>query len=188
MSIGVTLKRIIKNYVSLLFFSGVIIGLDQWTKALVRQNIPIGGIWMPLEWLQPYARIVHWYNSGAAFGLFQNGSLVFATLAVVVILLIIYYFPQIPDNDWTFRIAMILQMAGAAGNLIDRIILEGKVTDFISIGKFAVFNIADASITVGVIVLLLGALVKERKMKKNNSDLTKDVANNSSNGSSAHNE
>jgi hypothetical protein len=104
-------------------------------------------------------------------------SLVFAILAVVVILLIIYYFPQVPENDWTFRIALIMQMAGAAGNLVDRILFEGKVTDFISIGKFAVFNIADSSITVGVIILLVGAWINERKMKQMKNITLNDAAN-----------
>lgn len=153
--------------------AGFVVCLDQFSKALVRQNIPLGGSWMPLEWLSPYARFVHWYNTGAAFGIFQNGSLIFASLAVIVILLIIYYFPRVPVNDWTFRVALALQMAGATGNLLDRIIFAGKVTDFISIGKFAVFNIADGSITIGVVVLLIGAWIKDIKEKKTgiNSDI-----------------
>jgi signal peptidase II len=58
-----------------------------------------------------------------------------------------------------------LQLGGAAGNLIDRL-LVGRVTDFISIGTFPLFNIADSSISVGVAVLLLGVWVKERNEKK----------------------
>jgi signal peptidase II len=54
---------------------------------------------------------------------------------------------------------------GAAGNLIDRL-LAGKVTDFISVGVFPVFNIADSSISIGVVVLLLGVWLKERSDKK----------------------
>jgi signal peptidase II len=42
-----------------------------------------------VEWLSPYARIVHWYNSGAAFGMFQNGNLVFTTLAIIVVIAIL---------------------------------------------------------------------------------------------------
>ena len=160
------MKKYLKDYSILFLMAGFVVSLDQLTKALVRQNIPLGGAWMPLDWLSPYARIVHWYNAGAAFGLFQNGSLIFASLAVVVILLIIYYFPQVPANDWTFRLALALQLAGAAGNLLDRIMFAGKVTDFISIGKFAVFNIADASITIGVIILLIGAWAKDIQEKK----------------------
>ena len=160
------MKKYLKDYLMLFLMAGFVVSLDQLTKALVRQNIPLGGAWMPVDWLSPYARIVHWYNTGAAFGLFQNGSVIFASLAVVVILLIIYYFPQVPASDRTFRLALALQLAGATGNLVDRIMFAGKVTDFISIGKFAVFNIADASITIGVGVLLIGAWIKDIQEKK----------------------
>jgi signal peptidase II len=147
--------------------AGAIIALDQWTKWLVRENIQFGGQWLPesLAWLSPYARIVHWYNSGAAFGMFQNGNLVFTVLAFIVIGAIIYYYPHIEAEDWTLKAALGLQLAGASGNLIDRLMM-GKVTDFISVGTFPVFNVADASITIGVLVLLLGVWLKERHEKK----------------------
>src|SRR3989304_2963439 len=97
-----SLKNHILDYLFLLLTGGVIIGLDQWTKALVRANIPLGTDWLPqaLMWLMPYARIRHWHNSGAAFGIFQNGNLVFTILAIIVILLILYYFPRTERNDW----------------------------------------------------------------------------------------
>ncbi len=147
---------------------GLIVALDQWTKWLVRTNIPFTGSWMPegMEWLMPYARIVHWYNRGAAFGIFQQGSYIFMALAFIVIGVILYFFWQVDPRDWLLRIAMSMQVAGAAGNLIDRLTLEGKVTDFISVGIFPVFNIADASITVGTGVLLLGIWWREREEKK----------------------
>ncbi len=153
-----------KDYLILFGVAGVLIALDQWTKWLVRENIEFGAQWLPggLMWLSPYARIVHWYNSGAAFGMFQNGNLVFTTLAFIVIGAIIYYYPQVEAEDWTLKLAMGLQLAGAAGNLVDRLIM-GKVTDFISVGSFPVFNVADASITIGVIVLLLGVWIKEQQ-------------------------
>jgi signal peptidase II len=161
------LNQKVKDYLVLIGVAGTVIALDQWTKWLVRTNIEFGAQWLPagLEWLSPYARIVHWYNSGAAFGMFQNGNLVFTILAFIVIAAIIYYYPQVEAEDWTLKLAMGLQLAGAAGNLIDRLMV-GKVTDFISIGVFPVFNIADSSITVGVIVLLLGVWFKERQEKK----------------------
>ncbi len=157
----------IKDYSILLGVAGVVVALDQWTKWLVRENIEFGGMWLPnsLMWLSPYARIVHWYNSGAAFGMFQNGNLVFTILAFIVIGAILYYFPHVEKEDWTLKLAMGLQLAGASGNLVDRLIM-GKVTDFISVGSFPVFNVADSSITVGVIVLLLGVWLKERSEKK----------------------
>ncbi len=156
----------VKDYLILFGVAGALIALDQWTKWLVRENIEFGGQWLPdgLTWLYPYARIVHWYNSGAAFGMFQNGNLVFTVLAFVVIGAIVYYFPRVEAEDWTLKVAMGLQLAGAAGNLIDRL-LSGKVTDFISISVFPVFNIADASISIGVAVLLLGVWLKERQEK-----------------------
>ena len=157
----------VKDYLVLIGVAGTVIALDQWTKWLVRTNIEFGAQWLPdwLSWLSPYARIVHWYNSGAAFGMFQNGNLVFTILAFIVILAIIYYYPQVEAEDWTLKLAMGLQLAGAAGNLTDRLMV-GKVTDFISVGKFPVFNVADSSITVGVIVLLPGVWYKEQQEKK----------------------
>jgi signal peptidase II len=122
------LNRYLKDYFVLFGIAGVVIALDQWTKWLVRTNLPFRETWLPdwLSWLSPYVRIVNWSNSGAAFGMFQEG---------------------------------------AAGNLIDRLMV-GEVTDFISVGTFPVFNIADSSITVGVVVLLLGVWLKERAAKK----------------------
>src|SRR5512134_3375608 len=155
--------KLIRNYWTIFTIAAVIVVLDQWTKWWVRTNIPAGETWLPdsLQWLSPYARIVHWYNRGAAFGMFQQGNMVFTVLAFIVIAAIIYYYPQISRADWPLRLAMSMQMGGALGNLIDRLTI-GHVTDFISVGKFPVFNIADSSITVGVIVLLLGVWWQER--------------------------
>lgn len=162
----------VKDYLILFGVAGVVIALDQWTKWLVRENIDFGGTWLPdgLLWLSPYARIVHWYNSGAAFGMFQNGNLIFTVLAFIVIGAIVYYYPRVENEDWSLKLAMGLQLAGAAGNLVDRLIM-GKVTDFISVGTFPVFNVADSSITIGVIVLLLGVWIKERNEKKKAAEL-----------------
>jgi signal peptidase II len=156
-----------RDYLYLIIIAGVIISIDQWTKYLVRTNVPLAGDWLPkwLAWLAPYARIRYWYNSGAAFGIFQNGNLIFSVLAVIVACLIIYYFPRVPRVDWWLRLAMSMQFAGAVGNLIDRIIF-GHVTDFLSVGSFAVFNVADSSISVGVAILIVGVWLKERADKK----------------------
>ena len=161
------MKNVFKNYWGIFIIAGVIVVLDQWTKWLVRTNIPAGQSWMPesLQWLSPYARIVHWYNRGAAFGMFQEGGMVFTVLAFIVIAAIIYYYPQVSRVDWPLRLAMSMQLGGAIGNLIDRLTI-GHVTDFISVGTFPVFNIADASISVGCVVLLLGVWWQERAAKK----------------------
>jgi signal peptidase II len=160
-------KNLVRKYWQIIAIAVVIVGLDQWTKSLVRANIPLGAKWLPqsLEWLSPYARIVHWYNTGAAFGIFKDGAMVFTVLAFIVIGLILYYYPQVEGADWSLRLAMSMQLGGAAGNLIDRLTI-GHVTDFISIGNFAVFNVADASISVGAAVLLLGVWMMEKAEKK----------------------
>jgi signal peptidase II len=159
---------VFQKYWLLFSVAGLIVALDQWTKSLVRANLPLGSTWLPdwLEWLSPYARFVHWHNTGAAFGMFQNGSMVFTVLAFVVIGAIVYYFPQVEQQDWTLRLAMSMQMGGALGNLLDRLLFEGRVTDFISVGAFAVFNVADASISVGTAILLLGVYLQERAAKQ----------------------
>ncbi len=146
--------------------ASLVILLDQWSKFLIRANLQVGEIWSPWEWLTPYARIVHWYNTGVAFGLFQDQGQLFTVLKIAVSIAIIYYFPRVPVNDWPLRVAIGLQLGGALGNLVDRIAF-GHVIDFISVGSFPVFNVADASITIGVAVLILGIWIQERQKKKN---------------------
>jgi signal peptidase II len=161
-------KGLYQKYNFMLWISGTIIVLDQWTKWLIRSNLPVGATWLPewLDWLSPYARFVHWHNTGAAFGMFQGGSMVFTLLAFLVIGAIIYYFPQVDRKDWFLRVALSMQLAGAIGNLIDRLTQNGRVTDFISVGTFPVFNVADASISVGTAVLLLGVYLQERALHR----------------------
>lgn len=159
------MKSTLKSYIMLAGLAGVVIILDQWTKSLVRSNLAIGEAWVPWSWLMPYARILHWKNTGAAFGLGQNLSDVITVFALVVVVLIIYYYPQVPAAEWPLRIAMGMQLGGALGNLIDRMTI-GHVTDFISVGNFPVFNVADSSISMGVVVLLIGMWWQERKEKQ----------------------
>jgi len=87
---------------------------------------------------------------------------VFRILAIIVAIAILYYYPQIPRNEWPLRLALGLQFAGAVGNGIDRIRV-GWVTDFISLGNLPVFNIADLSIFVGTIILVIWVWMNERK-------------------------
>jgi signal peptidase II len=147
----------IVNYIRLTVVAVIVIILDQWTKSLVRQ-LPLGATWLPQGWegLAPYARFVHWYNTGAAFGSFQGFGWVFTLLAFVVVAFIVVYFQKVTGDIWWMQVAMGMQMGGAIGNVIDRLTNDMKVTDFISVGTFAVFNIADAAISVGTAVLLVG--------------------------------
>ncbi|MEA4906588.1 MAG: signal peptidase II [Anaerolineaceae bacterium] len=163
------MKRYIRDYLLLALMAGAVIALDQWTKALVRDSLALGEYWSPWPWLTPYARIVHWHNTGVAFGMFPGMGQVFTVLAILVSVVIIYYFPRVAPQDWSLRVAMGLQLAGALGNLIDRV-LFGGVTDFISVGTFPVFNVADSSITIGVLILILGIWLQERKAKSAGED------------------
>ncbi len=158
----------LRNYAFLFGVAGLVIALDQLTKSLVRQNLPLGGTWVPdgWEWVFEYARIINWHNTGAAFGTFQGHSWVFTILAFVVAGLIIYFYPQVEEAEWWLKLTMGMQLGGALGNVVDRILFDGRVTDFISVGEFPVFNVADASITVGVIILLAGVWIKELQEKR----------------------
>ena len=76
---------------------------------------------------------------------------------------------MIAKEEWSLRLAMIFQLGGALGNMIDRI-RYGYVIDFISVKNFPVFNIADSCISIGVAILLLGILIQEIKLRKNKQD------------------
>jgi signal peptidase II len=106
-------------------------------------------------------------NTGAAFGLFQGRSLLLAIVALFGIALLLTYafavrrrFPPL-DNllGWT---ALGLILGGITGNLIDRLRFGG-VTDFISVGWWPAFNIADSSIVVGAILVACSLLFLDRK-------------------------
>ena len=164
----------LRDYLTLFGFGGMIIILDQTTKVLVRRNLALGEWWSPWEWLEPYARIVNWKNTGAAFGILPSLGEAIAVLAIIVAIAIVYYFPRVPREDWTLRLAMGLTFSGALGNLFDRLTI-GWVTDFISIWRFPVFNIADLCITLGVIVLLLGVWSQERNLDDDLSETEADI-------------
>ncbi|MDO9547206.1 MAG: signal peptidase II [Pelolinea sp.] len=159
------LKNYLKSYLILFPIATGIIGLDQWTKYIVRTNIAVGEVWSPWEWLTPFARVVHWRNTGVAFGMFQNNNYLFSILVSIIALVIIVFYPLLTEEDWFLRIALSMQLGGAVGNLIDRITIK-HVTDFMSVGNFAVFNVADASVTMGVALMILGLWVQEKENRK----------------------
>ncbi len=159
------MKKKIRSYLVLFIIAGLIITLDQWSKSLVRSNLDMGEIWVPWAWLSPYARVVHWYNTGVAFGMFQDHGLIFKVLNSIIAAMILIFYPKLSENDWFLKVALSMQFGGAVGNLIDRFTI-GHVTDFISLGNFAVFNVADAAVTLGVGVMIIGLWVQERREKE----------------------
>ena len=159
------MRSAIVRYTVFFGLAGLILVLDQWTKWLVRQTIILGDSWTPLPFLRPFFNITHWENTGAAFGLFQAGGEFFKIVAVVVAGVIVYYYSQLPPGGWLVRLALSLQLAGALGNLIDRL-TRGPVTDFIHFTNFPIFNVADASISTGVALLAVTMLLENRKSSR----------------------
>ena len=144
-----TLRRAISLLV-LLAVSTFVVALDQLTKMWVVNSIPEG------EWLSPLPgegwrilRVTHTTNSGAAFGMFPDRGGVFILIAAVVAVAIVLYYWKLPDGEWLIRLSLGLQLGGAIGNLLDRI-RQGYVTDFLDLGFWPIFNVADASILIGV--------------------------------------
>ncbi len=160
--------RRVRNYILLAFLAGMVVAVDQLTKQLVRTQLAFGDIWMPIAAIRPYLHIVHWTNTGAAFSMFQQGGMVFAILAVIISAAIIWYYRNIDSASWPVRIALGLILGGALGNLIDRLRFGLTVTDFIWVRIIpAVFNVADASISLGIVLLLLDAVLEYFRNRKN---------------------
>ncbi|MBI3764550.1 MAG: signal peptidase II [Chloroflexi bacterium] len=147
------MKRVV-NLGFLVLMACIVVGLDQWTKALVRANLALGQRWNPIQGLRPFINLTYWTNTGMAFGQFKGGGQALTIVAFVVTGIIIWYYWQLPSGQWLVRLALGMQLGGAIGNLIDRLRF-GTVTDFIEVTHFPVFNLADASISVGVAVLAL---------------------------------
>ncbi len=141
-----------------------IIAFDQWTKWLVIRSIPLNTSWLPasMDWLAPYARLFHIQNRGASFGMFQNGNTFFIVLTTVIVIAIVYYVSHMDHPSRWMWVAAGMYLGGAIGNLIDRLTI-GAVTDFVSIGTFYIFNVADASINISVVMLLILSWLHDRK-------------------------
>lgn len=141
-----------RQRVLMLLVAAVVIILDQFSKFIVESTLPLNQSWAPIAALEPVFRITHVSNTGTAFGLFQNGSALFAWVAVIVALVLLYYNYTLPSGHMALRLALGLQLGGALGNLIDRVRL-GHVTDFLDFSYWPVFNVADTSIVTGAILL-----------------------------------
>jgi signal peptidase II len=125
---------------------------DHLSKVFVESRLPLNTTWAPIPEWESLFRITHVSNTGAAFGLFQSGSLILSIVAVVVSVVIVLYNSYLPGNLLWYRLALGLQLGGALGNLLNRIRI-GHVTDFLDFGPVPVFNVADTSIVTGTILL-----------------------------------
>lgn len=130
----------------------LLLALDQAAKFAVVSSLDLYEAWAPIPALARIFEIHYITNTGAVFGLFQNGSTFFVIVSFVVSFIILYYYMRLPAGKWVIRLSMALQLAGAVGNLIDRLRL-GYVIDFLDVHFWPVFNVADMCIVCGVFLL-----------------------------------
>jgi signal peptidase II len=143
----------------------LVIALDQFTKYLVVSRLGLYETWMPIPGLSKVLQIHYITNTGVAFGLFQRGGFVFKLLPILISAAILYYYRTLSAGQWLIRLALGLQMAGALGNLIDRIRI-GHVIDFIHVPYWPVFNVADSAVTIGTVLLVFFMLREEWQERK----------------------
>ncbi|MFH1380817.1 MAG: signal peptidase II [Candidatus Omnitrophota bacterium] len=133
--------------------------LDQVSKFLVLQNIEPGG---SVEVIRGIFSLTLICNSGAAFGILKNQTLLFTLISILSIVVIIVYYVKLKHRvNHVRNFALALITAGALGNLIDRLRF-GYVVDFLDFKVWPVFNIADSAITIGAFLLFLSMLVVDR--------------------------
>lgn len=139
--------------------AGIILVLDQVTKYLVVQNIGMGNAWYPIPALE-FFRIVGTYNTGTACGYFPQLSIVFTFAPFLILAAVIWFYRSQSKPSWLLSLAIGLIIGGAIGNLIDRLRL-GYVVDFVQVGTFPIFNVADAAVSTAVVLMLLWSLREE---------------------------
>lgn len=132
--------------------------LDQGSKILVRKFIPIGKVF-PL--IPHVFSVTHIRNSGAVFGTFEGATTILTVLSVFAVVLIVYIEKSV--NFPLKEIAFGMILGGILGNFFDRLIFK-NVTDFLFLHHFAVFNVADAAIDIGIAIFLYAYLRYERRV------------------------
>lgn len=152
----------------------VVYGLDQATKAVVErtmqlgESIPVLGDWV--QWL-------YILNPGAAFSMGENFTWLFTVIMGAVSLAILVFLPRVRSKMWAVGLGLVL--GGALGNLTDRLLRwpgfpSGHVVDFIYVKHFAVFNIADCGVVIGIgciaFLLLTGREVDGTKAQAKTSE------------------
>lgn len=138
--------------------AGVLVVADQITKNLARDSFQDG----PVEIIGSWLRFTYAENPGAAFSSFTGSGRVIGLIAVAVSGFLFYLIARTTRRIDLLALGLIL--GGALGNLVDRVfrgegVLDGSVVDWIDWWFIPTFNLADASLNVGVAVLLLAALI-----------------------------
>ncbi len=142
--------------------------IDQLSKYAVQHMLTLNN---PIEIIPGFFYITYIFNPGAAFGLFSNLSetarmFILIGISLIAFAILLYMYISIREKDNLVLVSIALIIGGALGNLIDRIRFR-MVVDFLdfSLGGFhwPAFNIADAAITAGTIILVVTVLFTEKK-------------------------
>lgn len=128
--------------------------IDRLTKWWASSSLDVG---VPNDLIGGVIRLTRVHNVGGAFGIFPGGGMIFLVVSGVVSLLLFLILLTMHVDSRLLRTGMSLVLAGALGNLVDRI-QWGHVLDFFEIRGFPVFNVADACITVGAVLILFTIL------------------------------
>jgi len=146
-----------------------VFAIDQISKEIVIQNLNQYESAEPIPALADYFRFTHSYNTGAAFGIFPEGSEVFLILSVGIVIGLLWFYPRVPDAGWLSRIGVGMVIGGALGNIVDRIRHE-HVTDFIHYTipgvTSNISNLADHAIVIGVLLIVIDSWRLERLEKQ----------------------
>lgn len=143
----------------------IIVGVDQWTKALVVEHLSPPDTGPQIHLIGQYLLLFYIRNNGAAFSLFANSAILIGLITIAVVVICYIYARMINSGSLAIKLIMGMIVGGALGNIIDRIRHAGYVVDFIAFRipqinfYFAIFNIADACISVGVFLFFVSLLV-----------------------------
>jgi signal peptidase II len=146
----------------------VVLIFDQITKWIVDSQMAIGE---RITIIEQVLYFTSHRNKGAAFGILQGQMWFFYIITTIVIIGIIYYMQKEAKNSRLFGLSLALVLGGAVGNFIDRL-FRGEVVDFIDTYifgyNFAIFNVADAALCIGVGLLFVKMIMDERQKKESN--------------------
>ena len=150
-----------RHWVAFFGIAAAVIIADQLSKRWIGADFPFEE---PVEILGAWLRIWYVANTGALFGLFRDQAVLFAALSIAVMAIIVWFHGRaVAGNGWLATVALGLLLGGAVGNFIDRIRL-GYVVDFVDMGfhggwRFYTWNVADAAISISILLLLLMAVL-----------------------------
>jgi len=150
-----------------LFVSAVLVLADQVSKTIVVRTM---SLYESVPIIQNFFHFTYITNDGMAFGInFPFGYFIFTTISLLLTTFLFWYLWSVRNHSIIIRLGIGLIIAGAIGNLIDRILL-GEVIDFLDfmIGDFHwyVFNLADSYVTVGMGLVLFDSIVLEKKRER----------------------